>query len=400
MKEKRKGTDEGGYATSALPHKHQHQQPSDRRKLKKLKPSDRIAAGLYQRERELHGHHHQPVLSADSNVNEIRAPRPYTVSVAISATCIAHLEKAELRSYCAGQIGRALALMEVDEVIIYTDAPRTEGVTPSTTTGTFESAAKKNADPQLFLARMLQYLETPGYLRKSLFPVHRDLHFAGVMNPLDAPHHMKIDDQTAFREGVTLSENVERGTLVDCGMRKPVIVEKVIKPGVRVTVKLDGEQWTSPSPNYIAGTIVSPNAPRQEAGLYWGFRVRLAASLAKVMQDSPFRSGYDVTICVSEKAKCRIGTLFDCASDSKSPNDVLSSLGAFEHALVVLGGMKGIEYTVECDESLPAGDCVDVFDHYVKPSIHLGSRVVRPEENLLISLTSLGPLLHERQRKF
>ncbi|CAJ0767462.1 3469_t:CDS:2, partial [Entrophospora sp. SA101] len=39
-----------------------------------------------------------------------------------------------------------------------------------------------NSDPNessnIFLARILQYLETPQYLRKDLFPVHKDLKYA------------------------------------------------------------------------------------------------------------------------------------------------------------------------------------------------------------------------------
>ncbi len=53
-----------------------------------------------------------------------------------------------------------------------------------------------------FLARVLQYLETPQYLRKALFPMHRDLRLAGLMPPLDCPHHLRFEDQSEFREGL------------------------------------------------------------------------------------------------------------------------------------------------------------------------------------------------------
>ena len=52
------------------------------------------------------------------------------------------------------------------------------------------------------LARILQYLECPQYLRKYFFPIHRDLQYAGLLNPLDAPHHLRQNDEFAFRYGL------------------------------------------------------------------------------------------------------------------------------------------------------------------------------------------------------
>lgn len=51
----------------------------------------------------------------------------------------------------------------------------------------------------LQLARILQYLECPQYLRKHIFPIHNDLQYAGLLNPLDAPHHLRQQDEFPFR---------------------------------------------------------------------------------------------------------------------------------------------------------------------------------------------------------
>lgn len=51
----------------------------------------------------------------------------------------------------------------------------------------------------VMLARILQYLECPQYLRKHIFPIHKDLQFAGLCNPLDAPHHLRQDEEFPFR---------------------------------------------------------------------------------------------------------------------------------------------------------------------------------------------------------
>ncbi|CAN0518176.1 unnamed protein product, partial [Ectocarpus sp. 8 AP-2014] len=70
----------------------------------------------------------------------------------------------------------------------------------------------------------LQYAETPQYLRKQLFPMHSSLRLAGLLNPLDAPHHMRADDACPFREGVVLDRTIKKGagSFVDIGKRKVI----------------------------------------------------------------------------------------------------------------------------------------------------------------------------------
>lgn len=44
----------------------------------------------------------------------------------------------------------------------------------------------------------------------------------GLLNPLDSPHHMRIDDESEYREGIVLDRPSKqgKGSLVNCGMRK------------------------------------------------------------------------------------------------------------------------------------------------------------------------------------
>lgn len=51
----------------------------------------------------------------------------------------------------------------------------------------------------LLFGRILQYCECPQYLRKSLIPIHKDLQFCGLINPLDAPHHLRQSDDFPYR---------------------------------------------------------------------------------------------------------------------------------------------------------------------------------------------------------
>lgn len=45
----------------------------------------------------------------------------------------------------------------------------------------------------------------------------------GLLNPLDCPHHMRMEEHSLYREGVVLdrpSGKKKKGSYADCGMRK------------------------------------------------------------------------------------------------------------------------------------------------------------------------------------
>ncbi|KAJ3018851.1 UNVERIFIED_CONTAM: hypothetical protein HDU68_010962 [Siphonaria sp. JEL0065] len=326
----------------------------------------------------------------------LNRPRPYTVSVAISASMIANLEKPELRTFLAGQIARMLTIFQVDEIVVYEDATSHTHIPKTTTEGPYEAAAKKNIDASVFLARILQFCECPPYLRKALFPIHRDLQFATIIN-LESPHHTRIDDPCPFREGVTLESNGKEGTLVDCGLRNSVpayIKDKSIKPGVRVTIKLDNPAQifhnnSTPPP----ATVVSPNFPRESQGLYWGYSVRLASSIGNVLKESLYEGGYDLSFGISEQA----GFIDDVLEGKNVVGDATtgSKLPPFKHMMVIFGGSKGIEYSIGADETIDIHEenAADMFTYFVRPLKSQGTRRIRTEENVLIGMTAIKNLL-------
>ena len=87
-----------------------------------------------------------------------------------------------------------------------------------------EKKLQASTDPHAFMARILQYCECPQYLRRHFFPMHPDLQFAGLLAPLDAPHHVRVLDRSPFREGVVLDKKKDGAggsgmSLVNCGVR-------------------------------------------------------------------------------------------------------------------------------------------------------------------------------------
>ncbi|CAL8384439.1 putative methyltransferase C9orf114 homolog [Gadus morhua] len=296
--------------------------------------------------------------------------RGYTVSVALPGSVLDNAQSTELRTYLAGQIARACVVFCIDEIIIFEE----HGEDVQSVEGDYRGVGKKgNACIQL--ARILQYLECPQYLRKCFFPKHQDLQYAGLLNPLDIPHHMRVDEEAEYREGIILDRPTKpgKGSLVNCGMWKEVQIDKKLQTGLRVTVHLNKKQ--KEEKRLIKGVVVPPHVPRTEGGLYWGYSVRLASCLSDVFTQGPHKEGYDVTIGTSEKGR----------------NIDQSTLPAFKHLLVIFGGLQGLEASVDGDQNLDVTDPSVLFDLYLNTCPSQGSRTIRTEEAILISMAGLRP---------
>ena len=193
----------------------------------------------------------------------------------------ASLEEASL---VAWRVASATARHEADEVVVLRAASSSSPPPASAVAGARVPPARGQG--AAFLARLLQFFETPPYLRRALIPRHPDLAMVGALprhhpSPPEArvcamPHHLKIHDWRRHREGVVVPEKnpVRSGksTLADVGLGTPVALDRAVKVGVRVTVELPDEPPTTREK--IAAVAVSPAIPRADG--YWGFDVRLA----------------------------------------------------------------------------------------------------------------------------
>ncbi|KAL7297952.1 hypothetical protein TKK_0008969 [Trichogramma kaykai] len=269
----------------------------------------------------------------EKKINEVK--KVSTLSVALPGSILDNAQSPELRAYLAGQIARAACIYKIDEVIVYDDKGE---ITEVERKKMKRDCTLGDARPCcLQLGRILQYLECPQYLRKHLFPIHKDLQYAGLLNPLDAPHHLRQQDVYIYREGVITNKPVKagKGSMVYVGLQNDVRVDEVLTSGTRVTVKIPTEQEDPKKPH---GIIVSAAVPRADTGIYWGYSVRLAANLSEVFAKCPYRDGYDMSIGTSDK-----GT----PVDSIAPKSI-----KYKHALIVFGGLSGIESAVKVDPNI------------------------------------------------
>ena len=136
---------------------------------------------------------------------------------------------------------------------------------------------------------------------------------------------------------------------------------------------------------------VSPDAPREEHGYYWGYSVRQAPSLSAVFTECQFDDGYDVSIGTSERGSTVQALLLKASESYVEPT--------WNHLLIVFGGVAGLEAALTADRDLQSAGVkhVDtVFDRWVDLVPGQGSRTIRTEEAVWIGLTAVRPLLEVR----
>ena len=101
-------------------------------------------------------------------------------------------------------------------------------------------------------------------------------------------------------------------------------------------------------------------------------QVRLAKSFSAIFTESPHKKGYNLTIGTSDRGEPLSNVVFKYTKRRR--------------ALIVIGGVKGLEFALSNDETLKTEDVALTFDHYVNVCPGQGSRTIRSEEALLISL--------------
>jgi len=178
------------------------------------------------------------------------------LAVAIPETVLEERDSPRDKMVKLGMIARACSVYGVDTIQIFKDDLRRGELG--------------------LIKKVLEYLETPQYLRKRLYPLDETLRYAGLLPPLRIPshkpkiplHELALGDT---REGVTNSD----GT-VDVGLDNSVRLKDGIEPNRRVTVRI-----VSTDP------LRAELTTREKVPEYWGYSVQ-AATLDEVFLDKKF----------------------------------------------------------------------------------------------------------------
>jgi len=279
------------------------------------------------------------------------------LSVAVPASLVSDIPHLREKTSKIGLIGRALAIFRVDGVIIFPDRPDKD----------------QSRDFNL-IASVLSYMETPQYLRKSLFKISPELRYAGVLPPLRTPHHpvqnrkkdLKVGE---FREGVVV-EAGSRGTLVEIGVEEPLLMPNArAQANMRVTVKIvEGGE-------HPKATLANPD----DIKVHWGYKVTASkVPFGRMVREKPF----DLLIATSKR-----GEPF-----TKVINDVLRVWEKSKNVLVAFGSpTQGLQEIVR-QENLKLSD---VADFVVNTIPNQATETVRTEEALYATLAALNLLAKE-----
>jgi predicted SPOUT superfamily RNA methylase MTH1 len=178
------------------------------------------------------------------------------LGVALPDTVLEEHDSLREKTVKLGTIARSCAIYGVDNIIVFRDP--------------------KGRGESRLIMRVLEYLETPQYLRRSLFGFDEALKYAGLLPPLRIPSHKpRVDVEKLrvgeIREGVTLSDG-----RVDIGLEKHPYLGQRLGANKRVTVRI---RETTP----LTGEVVG----REGVQEYWGFAVELR-TLDELLQDERF----------------------------------------------------------------------------------------------------------------
>ncbi len=163
------------------------------------------------------------------------------------------------KSMKVSQIARACSIFRVGTIYLYHEA---DG---------------RDRDRSL-MRTLLRYLETPQYLRRTMYRKTEELQYAGSLSPLKIPSHVQTADPKKVRQGdirdgvVVFSRGLK---CLDLGFDQLVPYHGPEEEGRRVIV-----QFKEGFPKFLVKSI-----RRDEIKQYWGYEVKESSSLSSLLSN-------------------------------------------------------------------------------------------------------------------
>ena len=253
------------------------------------------------------------------------------------------------KSYKISQISRSCSIFCVNKIIIYHD----------------RSVKAEKIDKKI-LKTILEYLDTPPYLRKKIYPKMWILKHVGVLPPIKSPHHKALIDikhikDIEIRFGFVVKQN--DSLYVDVGLQK-LIRYNGTQLGKKVLVKISNK-----------GKLLAHDISKEEIDGYWGYEVQLADCLSALL----------------ENRNCEIlMTSVEGSPFTKHVEDLMRSLKMSKNLLVVFGGPKfGLRKILESENV-----SITQKPHFLNMFPNQGTQTVRLEEAILGTLSIVNNYLN------
>ena len=225
-----------------------------------------------------------------------------------------------------GIIARACSIYRVSNIYIYKD-----------------NSGNYNQDMD-FSKLILEYLETPQYLRRTIFPIMEDLKYAGALPPLRIPHHKSSGRIQDIQEGEVREAFISRQGnqyMADTGLGKLIPIEGQVESEGRATVLLSSSyhEWKC--------KVVE----KDYASEYWGYQVKKKESISQLLKEysNAFsviasRSGQDIgdvwdEFCGELQKSKRVLLLY--GSPKLGVQDMMTGEGTNQSASMVINTIPG-----------------------------------------------------------
>lgn len=266
--------------------------------------------------------------------------RNYDLTVCIPSSILSVVDTLFEKTIVVGFIARVLSIYRIKRIVIYLDS-------------------YSNRKDAVLMKELLEYAETPQYLRRYLFPLSQNLKYAGLIPPLRTPHHPTIDSDIEFREGYVLKSGSE-SSIVDIGLKNPIECPFKLPQNKRVSMKREKNSWTP--------------IEREEIPYYWGYEVSLdMQGLGHHLRNSK----YDHIISTS-----RLGSPI-----ASMINKIKNILKPGKKIAILFGSpYEGLHEILRKDSM----DINTISDIVVNMVPNQGTATVRTEEALIISLAVIS----------
>jgi predicted SPOUT superfamily RNA methylase MTH1 len=268
--------------------------------------------------------------------------------IAIPDSCLIESQTILDKSYKISQISRSCSIFCVNKIFIYHD-----------------NSTKAEKIDKKIMRTILEYLDTPPYLRKKIYPKMWILKHAGILPPIKSPHHKALIDikniKNEIRFGFVVKQN--DSLYVDVGLQE-LIKYKGTQLGKKVLVKIS-----------YNGQLLAEDVAKEELDGYWGYDVKFADSLSALL----------------ENTNCEIlMTSVEGLQFTKHVDNLMGNLKLSRNLLVVFGGPKfGLRKILEFENKK-----ISQNHYFLNMFPNQGTQTVRLEEAILGTLSILNNYLH------
>lgn len=267
------------------------------------------------------------------------------LSIFVPNSFLAESKDSKIRTYKVGLIGRYAALFRANNIVIYND-----------------NSDGGSRDDALYMKTILEYMDTPQYLRKQVFPITPELKNVGILPPLRTPYHPASEELNIgdFRKGLT-KKRVRKGTMVDIGVDQLALCKEKLSVNKVLSFRIEklGKE-----------ILLEPDEPDS---VYWGYEV--------ITSD---RNLYDSITMMKQKPDLVIGTSKYAPNINSILNEVQTSIQQASHVAILFGGpYSGINSLINERK----------LDFEINTVPCQGTETVRTEEAVISTLSILNILL-------